>query len=439
MTGPRQRAAWHRFGPLLHGPAAGGLWAGRLMERSGDWILLIAALALAWDLTADPAVVAVLILVRIVPRAVLLITGLPAEARRIAAKLFFLITPMRAVLAAGLVLLADADGLPWLLAAVAANAALWALADAVRVESVALLVPRLVLGRAVLLDATTERIAIVLGPASAWLILTISGVQAALAAAGLLLAGASVLVLGRTGLVAWLRAGSAASATGREDIHPARRPAWDLVKAHPTLTLMAAGSFAAGALCTSLIIVLLVITTERLGGPASWLGWLLAVVGLGTLIGPVAMIRMLAHVTAQLLIAAAVTMTAAGVVVIGLTSSLLVVLISLFALGLVAVNADAIVATVTRRLTAADRLADTSRAMLSASVCGQATGALVFVATTSRDVADVSLILSAASVVLVGALLIVGRPAIESSNVVRQDGAGRDKTSADGAAHGRPT
>lgn len=410
MTGPGPRAAWHPFGSLLGDPTLVRLWAGRLLERSGDWILLVAALVLAWDVTGDPAAVAVLILVRVLPRVVLLVLGLPAGARRIATKLFFLMTPMRAALAMALALAPDAGGLPGLLAAVAAIALLWALSEAVRAESVAALVPRLFLGRAVMLNAATERVAMVVGPASAGLTMAVLGAPAALAAAGLLLAGASVLALGRSGLVARTSLGSATTVGERDDIGPARRPPWGPVAAHPTLSLMAAASFASGALLTSLTIALVAVVIERSGGPVWWLGWLLAVVGLGTSIGPVATARVLAHVPAPLLVTAAVIATALGVAVIGLTSLLIVVVVVLFALGLVAVNADAVIATVTRRLTPAERLADTSRAMLGACACGQATGALAVLAVSaSRGVTDVLLILGVASVLLVGVLLLAGQ------------------------------
>jgi len=395
--------------PLLEDPSVRRSWAGRAAERLADWILLVAAIATVWQLTASPPLIALIVMARLLPRAVLRLWAVPPGLGGYTSRLYPLMTPMRAVLAGGLVLVTDdRGGIAWLVGLLVLYGVLSALSDALRTERIAALVPRLHLGAAARLDAAIERSMMVLGTASAALILTAASVQAAFAAAGLLLAGASVLTLEQARGVARGPDDPLSRAGVRDGIRPAGGPAWDLVRTRPSLTLMAGAALAAGALATSLTVALVVIISERLDGPVSWLGWSLAAVGAGALIGPFATARMLAHFPASLLVAGAVAVTALGVMLAGLTGSPIIVLATLFTLGLVAVNGDAISATVTRRLTPSERLADTSRAMIAATACGQSIGALaIVVASPSRGVTEVLLVISIASVVLMGTLLLV--------------------------------
>ncbi|CAN5800741.1 hypothetical protein BH18ACT7_BH18ACT7_24580 [soil metagenome] len=411
MIGLGTRAA--RSHPLLEDPSVHRAWAGRAAERLADWILLVAAIASVWQLTASALLVVLIVVARLLPRAVLRLWAVPTGLRVYASRLYPLMTPMRAVLAGGLVLVADdARGVSWLLGLLVLYGVLSALSDAVRTEQIAALVSRIHLGGAARLDSAIERSMMVLGTASAALILTAANVQAAFAAAGLLLAGASVLALEQARRVARGLADPLSLARVRDGIRPTGGPAWDLIAARPSLILMAGAALAGGALATSLTIALVAIITERLDGPLSWLGWSLAAVGTGALMGPFATARMLAHFPASLLVAGAVVVTALGVILAGLIGSPIVVLAILFTLGLVAVNGDAISATVTRRLTPSERLADTSRAMVAATACGQVVGALaIVVASPSRSVTEVLLVIGIASVVLMGALLVVAEGA----------------------------
>jgi MFS family permease len=376
------------------------LWASRLAEQLADWVFLVALLVTAWELTEDVAVVALLMLARLLPRAIIVGCCQPL-ARRVSQWLLAWLVVLRVPIAGALALI-DRDGdLIWGGLGALAYGSLAALSAEARAARLPRLVPRERLAAATALHGAIERVSFAAGPLLCAALLAVWGREAALLAAALGLTCAAIPLWFASDRVAERPADGTTSAAARPSV-------WRDTMHHRTLLLLVAGQLAGALLATTLMIALVALVAGRLDGSSALYGVLVAVVGAGTLIGPLSVPRLLGHLPVALLVSGFVLTSAAAMVVVSQSTSVIVVAVVLAGIGVAGVTNDAITAAVTRRVVPEDRLAGASQALLLAVTCGQILGAaLVVVLAQYWGAARIVAVVSVACAAIMALLLLV--------------------------------
>lgn len=381
---------------------ARSFWLCRAAELMADWVFIVALFVAVYAVTSDIAVVALFMLLRVAPRAVV-VAGLHSHAARINAGGLFLLSFPRIPLIASLALIDSRSDLVWAGTVVVTYGLLTALSNEARAAMLPHLVPRPHLVRVIQLNAAIERITFVAGPLLAALVLWGWDVESAFIV--------SALALGITSLLLGIRMRTSSDAMlappARDGLPASSELVWSTVRQQPTLWLLAGGLFTGAALAICLKVILVELATEPLERSDTMLGLLLAVVGFGTLLGPLSVPRLLGHLPLSLLVTGAAMGIAAGLILISVVTRLEIVVFVLLGLGMISITNDMVTATAIRRFAPEADLPGTGRLMLAAVIAGQLVAALaVALLTRVWDVTDVMLALGIACVLLMGLLFV---------------------------------
>ncbi len=376
-------------------------WTCRAAELLADWVFIVALFVAVFGVTSDIAAVAVFMLLRVVPRGIVAF-GFHEIAQRIGLRGLFWLSLPRAPLIASLALVDSRSDLVWAGAVVAVYGLLMALSNQVRAEMLPYLVPRPQLASVIQLNAAIERITFVAGPLLAGLMLWGWSVDVAFIVSAVALGGVSLLLAGQMATPPEsLPEPSVRGSTAR----PA--PNWSTIRHQPTLLLLAGGLFTGAALAICLKVVLVELATDPLDRSDAMLGLLLALVGVGTLIGPLSVPRLLGHLPVSLIVTGSAMGIAAGLVLISVVTRMEIVALVLLGIGMISITNDMVTATTIRRIAPEADLPGTGRLMLAAVISGQLVAALA-VALLARvwDITDVMLAVGIACALLMAVLFV---------------------------------
>ena len=389
---------------LLSGDRNGcSFWLCRAAELLADWVFIVALLVTVYTVTVDIAIVALFMLLRVLPRA-LVTAGFHTQAARIGRRGLFLLSVPRIPLLASLALIDGRADLVWAGAVVTAYGLLTAISNEARAAMLPCLVSRPQLVGVIQLNAAVERITFVAGPLLAALVLWGWDVEVAFVVGALILGLTSLLL----GTQLSTSSAIAQSLPVRETADSPGESARSIVRQQPTLLLLAGGLFTGATLAISLKVVLVELATEPLGRSDATLGLLLALVGVGTLLGPLSVPRLLGHLPVSLIVTGSAMGIAAGIVLISVVTRLEIVALVLLGVGMISITNDMVTATATRRIAPETDLPGTGRLMLTAVIAGQIVAALA-VALLGRvwESTDIMLAIGIASALLMGVLFIV--------------------------------
>jgi fucose permease len=252
------------------------------------------------------------------------------------------------------------------------------------------------------LNASIERITFVAGPLLAALVLWGWDVEVAFIASAVVLAIVSLLLAVQMSMSrAPVLGTQVREMTGSDGL------TWSALRQQPTLLLLAGGLFTGAALAICLKVVLVEVATDPLDRSDAVLGMLLALVGVGTLLGPLSVPRLLGHIPASLIVTGAAMGSAAGLVLISVVTRLEIVALVLLGLGMISITNDMVTATATRRIAPEGVLPGTGRLMMAAIISGQLAAALA-VALLARvwDSTDVMLAVGIACALLMSVLFV---------------------------------
>ncbi|HEX5166669.1 MAG TPA: hypothetical protein VFV93_14795 [Thermomicrobiales bacterium] len=372
-------------------------WSARTLELLADWVLLVALFVAVYAVTADIAVVALFMLLRVLPRAVISL-GFHKPATGISPDWWFLLGLSRVPLIASLALLDSRADLVWAGVVGVMYGLLTALSNESRAATLPRIVPRTRLALATHLNASIERITFVAGPLLAATILRGWDIEVALLASAGLVLVASVLL--------WLQPPVA--------IDPAMQPASSLhndesvlivARHQPGLLLLASGLFIGSALAICLKVVLIELAAEPLNRSDETLGLLLALVGAGTLLGPLSVPRLLGHLPVSLIVTLSAIGIAAGIILMSIVTRIEIVVLVLLGIGFISITNDLVTATAIRRIAPETDLPGAGRLMLVAVIAGQIVAAIA-VALMARfwDSTDVMLAVGVVCALLMGIL-----------------------------------
>jgi hypothetical protein len=376
-------------------------WVCRAAELLADWVFIVALFVAVYAVTADIAVVAMFMLLRVVPRAVVTI-GFHELSARIGGRGLFLLSLPRIPLIASLALIDDRSDLVWSGAVVTAYGLLMALSNEARALMLPYRVSRSQLAGVIQLNASIERITFVAGPLLAALVLWGWDVEVAFIASAVVLAIVSLLLAVQMSMSrAPVLGTQVREMTGSDGL------TWSALRQQPTLLLLAGGLFTGAALAICLKVVLVEVATDPLDRSDAVLGMLLALVGVGTLLGPLSVPRLLGHIPASLIVTGAAMGSAAGLVLISVVTRLEIVALVLLGLGMISITNDMVTATATRRIAPEGDLPGTGRLMMAAIISGQLAAALA-VALLARvwDSTDVMLAVGIACALLMSVLFV---------------------------------
>jgi hypothetical protein len=372
-------------------------WSARALELLADWVVLVALFVAVYSITADVAIVALFMLLRVVPRAVVSL-ALHTTANRISPDRWFLLGLPRVLLIASLALIDDRADLVWAGAVVFAYGLLTALSNESRAATLPRIVPKSRLVLVTQLNASIERITFVVGPLLAASILRGWNVEIALlASAGLLLA-TTILLWRHPPVTTDPAMRSAPSVHSKESVLTAARH-------QPSLLLLASGLFIGSALAICLKVALIELAAEPLNRADETLGLLLALVGAGTLLGPLSVPRLLGHLPVSLIVTGSAIGIAAGIVLMSIVTRIEIVVLVLLGIGVISITNDLVTATATRRIAPETDLPGAGHLMLVAVIAGQIVAAIV-VALLARfwNTTDVMLAVAVACALLMGVL-----------------------------------
>lgn len=372
-------------------------WTGRTFELLADWIFIVSLFVAVYAVTSDIAAVALFMVLRVVPRAVVAV-GFHEHARRIGIRGLLLLSLPRIPLIASLALIDERSDLYWAGAVVAAYGLLTALSNEARAAMLPYTVSRPQLSSVIQLNASIERITFVAGP------LLAAGLLRGWDAEAAFVVSAALLIV--TGLMLAIHPQVALPDTAHA-VHSRGLSGWRSVRKQPMLLLLAGGLFAGAALAICLKVVLVELATDSLDRSDSVLGLLFALVGIGTLIGPISVPRLLLHAPSSMVVTGSTIGIAAGIVLISFVTRLEIVVLVLLGIGMISITNDMVTATTTRRIAPEADLPATGRLMLTAVVAGQIAAAVaVALLTRVWSVADVMLAVGIACATLILVLFV---------------------------------
>jgi hypothetical protein len=379
------------------------LWLSRLGELLGDWVLLVALLAVVYGISMNVAVVGLFMLARVLPRAVVIIWCAELTVR-ITVNQMALLSAIRVPLVASLVFMTSRGDLWWAGVVVLALGAVSALSDAARATVLPCVVPRTRLAPVNALNVAVERVSFVAGPALGALLLARWQPDVAFIVAATLMAISTLLLIlvGRSATVTpQLQAAQTALSTGPSN--------WAKLRERPVMLTLVGALFCGAIVAISLKIALIAVTLGQLGRSEATLGLLLAVVGFGTFTGPVSIPRLMGRAPIALFVTITVVCLAAGMAVISQLESLWLVLPILFLIGLTSITNDMIATTAARRFTREVELIGVARVMIVAVCIGQVLAAAAMTIVASQwSVSTAMLVMSLLSAGIMGIWFMLG-------------------------------
>lgn len=363
-------ATLRQYGALLHNQNYRLLFSGQALSQLGDWMNRVALLVLAYRLTGSPIAVALLQLATLLPRVLVSPFGGVLADRYPKRLLMIALDLLRALLAVSLIG-TGSGGQLWLAGAILLLMhSFAAIFNPARNAIMPALVSSEQLGTANALNDITGQSAFFIGPAIGGWIIATWGINAVF-----LLNGAtfvvSALLIALIHLAEPARRGIARGAIFKE-----LQEGWQALYAHSPLRFLLGALFLEALVALALTVLLLPLLTGPLGGRDDQLGLLLAMVGIGTMIGAPLGAWLFGRFRPLPLIAIAALGIVATMAAIGLSRSLLFVMLALFVNGVLTGITDIAVITTVQRTVAGDKIGRAFGLMFWILALGQITGAL---------------------------------------------------------------
>lgn len=373
------------------------LMASHALDLAADWTSLVALLALSYELTGDVRAAALVLLGRILPRAVLAASSTPPS---ITGQVVLLALVAR-TLAFALLALADGSGdLGWMLPLVMLASVTGFLVDGARGRMMAGSVPRVRLGLANWLCGAMCRVVFVVGP-------LLGGIAILLATPNVALLVAAALVVVAAALV--LPEDPASATAGTAAPEPGLRASLRTVRATPALLVAAGAEFVNGVVAVSLQLTLVALLIDTFERSHAALGVLFAATGVGMLLGPLPVPKLLLRLPAVVLLVGNALLLTAALPFTHLHASLAVAGLTLIAIGVIGITTDLLATTLARRSVAPGELSGAVRVLNLAVMAGQvaAAGGVVLLAGHWIDARGM-LVVALLCVALMAALLLRG-------------------------------
>ncbi len=364
------RDTLRQYGALLRNQNYRLLFTGQTLSQLGDWMNRVALLVLAYRLTGSPIAVALLQLATLLPRVLVSPFGGVLADRYQKRLLMIALDLLRALLAISLIF-ADSSGQLWLagvtLLLMHSFAAIF---NPARSAILPALVPREQLGQANGLTDIAGQSAFFIGPAIGGWIIAAAGINAVFLINGATFA-LSALLVALIRVVEPARRGITKGAIFRE-----LREGWQALYAHSPLRFLLGALFLEALVALALTVLLLPILTGPLGGTDEQLGLLLAMVGIGTMIGAPLGVWLFGRFRCLPLIALAALGLVATLATIGLARSFVLVACVLFINGVLTGITDIAVITTVQQTVEGDKIGRAFGLMFWILALGQITGAL---------------------------------------------------------------
>jgi predicted MFS family arabinose efflux permease len=387
------------------------LFSGQALSQLGDWMNRVALLVLAYRLTGSPIAVALLQLATLLPRVLVSPFGGVLVDRYPKRLLMIALDLLRAFLAVSLIV-AGNSGQLWLAGAtLLLMHSLAAIFNPARGAVLPAIVPREQLGTANALNDITGQSAFFIGPAIGGWIIATGGINTVFLINGATFV-VSALLIALMRLAEPARRGVAQGAIIRE-----LREGWQALYAHSPIRFLLGALFLEAVVALALTVLLLPILTGRLGRRDDQLGLLLAMVGVGTMIGAPLGAWLFARLRPLPLIATAACGIVATMAAIGLSRSFLFVALALFVNGVLTGITDIAIITTVQRTVAGDKIGRAFGLMFWILALGQISGALggsVLIRYTT--LASATLTLSAVCIAIIAGLAYATRRDFRTSS-----------------------
>ncbi|MBA2452653.1 MAG: hypothetical protein H0V47_05745 [Chloroflexia bacterium] len=361
-TAIQQRISGRAYRRALSDPTARSFVASYGLDRVAAWTASVAIVTLSYRLTEDVGIVALFVLTQVLAR---LFVGPVGASFFQQGKWTLAIASVTRIAAAGsLVFVSSRGDLGWALVSIG----LMSGASVVIEGAQSQLIPAVASGRGLpvfnRLIGRVEQLSAVVGAVIAGLILFAAAEGAAFAGATLLFAG-SMTVLHRRN---WL------TGSKKQPLLAPMGASLERMLHHPVLRLVAVGIIAVAALGAVIRVTLIDVVIDHLEYASGHYGLLLGLVGLGALIGPLPIHKLLGRIGIGFVVTGSVIMLALGMVVLGLANHVAIMIPILLASGVLIVTCDLVAAVTLRRLIPEDDLDGTTRVTMGAVLGGQLLG-----------------------------------------------------------------
>lgn len=326
-------------------------------ERTAGWALLTALTARAFEVAGSEGA-ALLILAFVLPRALLSGFDLHMLAGRLGWWVYVLPLPFALAL---LFMASDAQLAPLALLALPLGVlnVLSERALQARIDRAELAVAGALLGR-------LEQLGVIVGALLAALALQAGDVSAAV--------GLATALLVVSALLAWPERSRAAGPPAQ----PAASAAVPPVSAFSgrVFGLLVFGLFAGALAAMATRAALIGHVVDGLGYTAAIYACLLAAVGVGALVGPLSMPKLLSHLPAALTVSLLAAALGCAVIALSRAAPIPILAAVLFAVGLLSVTLDLVTGTLSRRVAPAPQLGTAALLLARAALAGQVVGLL---------------------------------------------------------------
>lgn len=397
--------------------AVGALVLTSALDLVADWAVLVALLALVYTLTDDVRVVALFLLARLLPRALLSLSpGVGIELAR-AGVIGFAVARVAAV--ASLIVIERTADLWWAWPVVLLSASAGVVLESRRCALLGALVPRL---RVLSVNA-----ACILVARSAF-------VGGALLSAGVLLGWSPRVVLLLSALVLAVAVVTQIVATTPPMLtEPPHSHAPDAqadaavvgarLRHEPRLRLSVGSLFVSGLIAASMQLALVVIVFESFDRPHAMLGIMFACVAFGMLLGPLPIPKLLVRLSPTLLLAGGASALAVALAVAIHAPLPIIVLAVAFGTGLLAITNEELATLAVRRLVPGEQIDAALRLVQRGVTAGQLCALLGAVLVAELWVGDWTVIaIAGACLGLIGLLFLhaEGSDRVSLSNRVQE-------------------
>lgn len=394
----QERLSGRAYRRVLSSPDVRSFMASYGLDRVAGWAASVAVVTLSYRLTEDVGVVALFVLAQVLVR--LFIGSMGATVVPQGRWVLLIASVVRIVAVGLLALVSSSDELGWALVAAALMSGAGSMIEGAQLRLCPAVSPLRDLPACNRLIGRVEQFSAVAGPVLAGAILFTTNETAVFAMAGLFFA-ASMVVLHLRGWLVVARTTGSSTATAMADMSFVRFR-------HPVLRLVAAGLIAVAALGAVIRVTLIDVAVDHLEYASGHYGLLLSLVGIGALAGPLPIHKLLGRIGIGFVVTGSVIMFALGMVILGFTTHVLLIIPILLASGVLVITCDLVAAVTLRRLVPEDEMPGTIRATMVVVVGGQLLGLIAVLGLSQLWSSGVVITLVAASWVIALIALFLG-------------------------------
>lgn len=352
---------------VLADPRGRHFLMGYALDRVASWILTIAVIVLAYRLTESVAAVAGLVLVQLLSK--VLVGAAFDSTVGPAVRTVIPCALVRILAAVGLVVIADRADLGWVYLAVAVVAGMngvieGAYANALPGIGTRRHVP--VLNRLV---GRLEQISALVGPVIAGLILFVAHERVAL--------GAAAVLFMATPAFFWRATLLGSEAPGEPVFEPFVanwESSWARLRSSGAIRMVLMGLLVVAAMGVLIRVALVDAVVDDMGISSGYYGLLLGLIGIGALIGPVPVDKLLGHLNVEIIMTGGCIALCTGAAIVGIGAPALLMLPVLLVGGLLIVTLDLVAAVTLRRVVSDADLEGANNATIRAVLTGQVLG-----------------------------------------------------------------